>query len=247
MTHDAPDTDPDAPEERGPVRTCAVTRETHPPGEMVRFVLSPEGEVTPDIRCKLPGRGVWVTARADLVRLGVKRQVFARSLKPKAAKDKGAADGVKISTRPDLDVFVDRLLKADALQALSLANKAGLVVAGFAKVEAAIATGHVAALIHAPEGGHDGRRKLGQSVRRRMEAGRQEGAEIAMTIADINIFTSAQLDLALGRANVIHAAILKKAAGAALLARARKLATYRSVPDTSPGAQLAPRDARKTD
>ena len=245
MTHDAAEPDPDAPEERGPVRTCAVTRERHAPGEMVRFVLSPEGEVTPDIRCKLPGRGVWVTARADLVRLGVKRQVFARSLKAKAAK--GKAEGVKISTRPDLDAQVDRLLEADALQALSLANKAGLVVAGFAKVEAAIATGHVAALIHAPEGGHDGRRKLGQSVRRRMEEGREEGAEIAQTVADINIFTSAQLDLALGRTNVIHAAILKKAAGAALLSRARKLATYRNFLDTPPVAQPVPRDARKTD
>ena len=239
MTLDAPERDPDAAEESGPVRTCAVTREKHAPGDMVRFVLSPLGEVTPDIRCKLPGRGVWVTARADLVRLGVKRQVFSRSLKPKLAK----GDGAKISTPPDLDLLVDRLLETDALQALSLANKAGLVVAGFAKVEAAIATGHVAALIHAPEGGADGRRKLGQSVRRRMEAGREEGAEIATTIADINIFTSLQLDLALGRTNVIHAAILKKAAGAALLSRAQKLVAYRNVPDKPP----APRDARTSD
>ena len=206
------------------MRTCAVSREKHAPGEMIRFVLSPSGDVTPDIRCKLPGRGVWILARADQVRLAVKRQVFSRALRPRV-KAKGEPHGV--ATPPDLDVTVDALLEADALQSLSLANKAGLVVAGFAKVEAAIAGGNVVALLQASGGGGDGARKLGQAVRRAGTAG----------IADINIFAGLQLDLALGRSNVIHAAVLNKAAGAAFLSRVRRLARFRAMPEASPDAR----------
>ena len=205
------------------MRTCAVSRDRHAPGEMVRFVLSPLGEVTPDVRCKLPGRGVWVLARADQVRLAVKRQVFSRALRPRALP-KGQPHGV--SAPPDLDAKVDALLEADALQSLSLANKAGLVVAGFAKVEAAIGGGGLAVLLQASDGGGDGARKLGQAARRAGAAG----------IADINIFTSLQLDLALGRTNVIHAAVLNKAAGTAFLSRVRRLAGFRALPGIAPVA-----------
>ena len=51
-------------EERGPIRTCIVTRVERPPEEMIRFVLAPHGTVTPDLKRKLPGRGVWITAKA---------------------------------------------------------------------------------------------------------------------------------------------------------------------------------------
>ncbi len=108
-------------------------------------------------------------------------------------------------------------------------------MAGLAKVEEAIAGGSVAGLIHASDGGADGVRKLGQGLRRRFGEG-----DARQRIA---LFRSDQLDLALGRANVIHAALLSGAASEAFLARCRKLATYRAAgqgaegPDSGSGLE----------
>lgn len=200
----------DADEEAGvdSRRTCIVSRQARSPDEMIRFVLDPAGNVTPDVRRKLPGRGVWVTASAEAVQQAVKARAFARSLKaPAHAADTLAAE-------------VDALLERDALQSLSLANKAGLLVAGSAKVEAAIAKEAVIALLHAQDGRADGARKLRQALTRRWG---DAGAQLPW----IDAFSSAQLDLALGRSNVIHAALKKGPAGEAFLARCIRLTAYR--------------------
>ena len=42
-------------------RLCAATRSVKPVDDMIRFVVGPDG-VVPDLKRKLPGRGVWVTA-----------------------------------------------------------------------------------------------------------------------------------------------------------------------------------------
>jgi predicted RNA-binding protein YlxR (DUF448 family) len=175
---------------------------------MIRFVLGPDLNVVPDIRQKLPGRGVWVTCRADKVAEAVKRQAFARGFKVKAV--------VSASLSDDLDV----LLRQDCLQFLSLVNKTGLVVAGFAKVEAAIDAGHIVGLLHAADAGADGVRKLGQALRRRFGDDQQR--------PQIKLFDGEQLDLALGRTNVIHAALLTGATSEAFVTRCRRLTAYRS-------------------
>lgn len=194
--------------EAGPERTCIVTRTKGSPEDMIRFVVGPGGVVVPDIRRKLPGRGVWVTARADRVAEAVKRQAFMRGFK------------TKVTASEALAVEIEALLTQDCLQALSIANKAGQVVAGFGKVEDAIDAGAVAGLIHASECGADGARKLGQSLRRRF------GSESAKP--RIELFCSGQLDLALGRTNVIHAALIAGSASEAFLTRCRRLRLYRS-------------------
>ncbi|VFU09490.1 RNA-binding protein [Methylocella tundrae] len=202
--------------ETGPERTCIVTRTKGPPGDMIRFVVGPGDVVVPDIRQKLPGRGVWVTASELRVAEAVKRQAFARGFKK------------KVLASEDLPAEIEALLTRDCLQALSIANKAGQIVAGFGKVEEAITGGSIAGLVHAADGGADGARKLGQSLRRRFG----EGA-VRPRIA---LFRSDQLDLALGRANVIHAALLSGSASEAFLARCRRLEMYRP-------AALEPRPA----
>ena len=83
---------------------------------MIRFVLGPGETVVPDIRRKLPGRGVWVTASAARVEEAVKRQAFARGFKK------------KVGAPENLAAEVEALLTQDCLQALSIANKAGQVV-----------------------------------------------------------------------------------------------------------------------
>jgi len=185
-------------------RTCIVTRAVRAPGAMIRFVRAPDGGVAPDIRSRLPGRGVYVTASADLVAQAAKRQIFSRGFKAKA------------EASPTLAEEVDRLLEADCLQMLALANKAGLATAGFAKVAAALEEGRVRALIAASDGGADGRRKLERGIRRCGGEPRR-----------IDLFTSSQLDLALGRTNVIHAALAGGGTTEAFLARCERLALYR--------------------
>jgi predicted RNA-binding protein YlxR (DUF448 family) len=195
-------------EDEGPERTCIVTRERRAPEAMVRFVLAPDGAVTPDVRRKLPGRGVWVSCSARHVEAAVRRQAFGRAFKaPARAPDSLPND-------------VERLLEQDALQGLAIANKAGLVAQGFAKVEAALAKSDVLALIHASDAGHDGVRKLDR-LALQSNSGEQSAIERVME------FSSSQLDLALGRSNVIHAAVRRGAAGEFFLSRSRRLAAFR--------------------
>jgi predicted RNA-binding protein YlxR (DUF448 family) len=108
---------------------------------LIRFVVSPEGAVVPDLRGRLPGRGAWVTANAATVAEAVKRRAFGRAFK------------AEVRASPDLRRRFDRALLADLRGALALANKAGAVITGFAKVEAAIAGGSVAALSRRRGGG----------------------------------------------------------------------------------------------
>ncbi len=136
-----------------------------PPEAMIRFVRAPDGVVTPDIRSRLPGRGVWVTARAEIVAEAAKKQAFSRRIE-------GQGRGV-----PDAAGDVDRLLRPIACRSLAMANKAGAVVAGFAKVDDGAGEGRVARSARgAWTAATDGERKLGQALarrRRRPERGRR--------------------------------------------------------------------------
>ncbi len=192
-------------ETEGSERTCIVTRRAGAPETMIRFVRAPDGTVTPDIRARLPGRGVWIGAREALVAEATKKRMFARGLKEKT----------EIPT--DLPASVDRLLEADCLQMLALVNKAGGVICGFNKAAEALGESRIAALLEARDGGADGKRKLRQSARR---AG---NGEVPM----IGLFSSHQLDLALGRTNVIHAALVAGRPAENFLVRCRRLAAYR--------------------
>ncbi|QPC43439.1 RNA-binding protein [Kaustia mangrovi] len=194
----------DGSEARANGRTCIVTREVKPAETMIRFVLSPDGMVVPDLKRELPGRGVWVSARADMVAAAAGKGRFARGFRR------------PVEVMPDLAGTVGRLLCERALGYLSLANRAGLVVAGFGKVSDAIAAGTVKVLVEARDGAPDGRRKLMGRVRARPEN----------TIEHADMFDSAQISLALGRANVIHAAISADGLTEAFLAAARKFEAY---------------------
>ena len=188
------------------VRRCALTRERLPKQDLIRFVLAPSGEIVPDLKERLPGRGVWVTADLALVAEAAKRNVFARALKAQAKVSAGLADQV------------DRLWVDAALGALALAKKAGEVVFGTAKVEEAIAKGKVAALIHASDAAEDGCRKLDGKFR---ASARGENP------APIRIFSADELGLASGKTNVIHAALIQGGAAAKFLANTSRAERYR--------------------
>lgn len=187
-------------------RSCIVSREAMPSERLIRFVLDPEGQVVPDLRHRLPGRGVWVTARADMVALAEKKRLFSRGFKE------------EVKVEPGLAGRVEALLEDAALHAVSFARKAGEIVTGFAKVEAAIARDAVVGIVQAKEAGDDGRSKIEAALKRRF--GRADAVPI------LRIFRSEQLDLALGRSNVIHAALLAGRASENVLERVAALACF---------------------
>jgi predicted RNA-binding protein YlxR (DUF448 family) len=178
---------------------------------MIRFVVGPDGSVVPDLKPSLPGRGVWVTGTRDALAEGVRRKVFARGFK---------AD---VKTAPDLAELTEALLAKSALDALAIAGKAGIVVSGFTKVEAALARGQVAAILHASDAAADGVRKIGAILHRGSGEDGGNGGEIV-----IDEFTTGELDLALGRSNVVHAALLAGPAGRTFLTRLQRLRRFRA-------------------
>lgn len=193
----------------GSERLCALTRKEHSPEELIRFVASPAGEIVADVARKLPGRGVWLTCNRAVVEAAVKAKVFARSLKR------------PVTVPPDLPDRIDALLSKRVLEALALANKAGLVTAGFAQVEALIMEGGAEVLLHGCEAAADGRDKLD---RKYGALCRQIGRE-PRTIGDLTI---EQMSLAMGRSNVVHAALKTGGATTRFLREAQRLERYRS-------------------
>ncbi len=190
-------------------RFCALTRSLQPVSGMIRFVVGPDGDAIPDIKRKLPGRGIWITASRPAIEDAVKRNVFARGFKKQ----------VRVAT--DLAVSTERLLERAALDALAIAGKAGAVVHGFGKVEDAIGRDKIIGLIQAADAAADGKRKIIAVLRRHSAARPRE-------IAIVDAFTSAQLDLALGRLNVVHAALLAGPASETFLARALRIERFRN-------------------
>jgi predicted RNA-binding protein YlxR (DUF448 family) len=199
----------------GTARMCAVTRQVSPVDDLIRFVVGPSGDVVPDLKRKLPGRGLWLSASHATVSEAVKRKVFSRGFKRE----------VRVS--PTLADETERLLVRAVIEALAMAAKAGQVVSGFTKAEDAIGQRDMVALLHASDGAADGIRKLDA----KLDAQTRQTAENTGKSHDVPVIaalTSEELDLALGRSNVIHAAVLAGPAGKTFLSRSQILVRYRT-------------------
>ena len=168
--------------------------------DLIRFVVGPDGRIHPDVAERLPGRGLWMLARRDIVARAVKKRLFGRAAR--------AAVGVD----EDLDQRVEALLARRAIDLIGLARRAGLAVCGFAKVEAALAAGKAAVLIAASDGSADGRGKL---------RARAPGLPLVETL------TSAELGAAFGREGAVHAVLGAGPLAEAFLAAAGRLAGFR--------------------
>lgn len=189
-------------------RLCVVRRKPLPIEELIRFVVGPDGAIVPDIRNKLPGRGVWVTADQTAVAEALKTKAFQRSLKKPVRVDAGL---------PDL---IGKLLEKRALEALSFVNKSGELILGFERVLETIGAGKALQIMHGSDAGADGSRKL--DGKRAAMAG-----DTAVT-PSIVCFSIDQLSLALGRPNVVHAAFLDGPASRNFIEQTGRLTRYRS-------------------
>ena len=163
----------------------------------------------PDLSRRLPGRGVWLKAEKAVVAQAVNRNVFAKSLKR------------QVKVAEDLADRVDALLVRRVAEAFSIANKAGLLTTGFAQVQSLIEGGGAAALVHGLGAAEGGREKLDRKfVAIALDKGRSAPIVTSLSIE--------QLSLAIGRPNVVHAALTQGGATERFLSEAERLGRYRS-------------------
>jgi hypothetical protein len=181
----------------GPLRRCIVTRDVLPKDALVRFVIGPSGEVVPDVQGRLPGRGLWVRSEQAVLSTAVAKNHFA----------KAARRAVDVPS--DLVERTVSLLRQRCLDHLGLARRAGQVVCGFEKVRDSLQHGRVGLLVAARDGAADGRAKL-----------RAATGDLPM----LTLFTATELSAALGRENVVHAALAPGRLAERLRADAARLA-----------------------
>jgi len=168
---DAPEEGAEWVEEKGPLRCCILTRVREERGKMIRFVLAPTGEIVPDLAAKLPGRGLWLSARADVIEAALRKdkagkaglaRVFARSARDKKnpGKNAGQDQAVSVILPEDLQGLLIGGLRRRVSEHLGLARRAGQAVAGFTKAREWLQTGRAGLVIAASDGSIDERRRL---------------------------------------------------------------------------------------
>jgi predicted RNA-binding protein YlxR (DUF448 family) len=166
-------------------RRCIVTGEVLPETHLIRFVVGPDQTIVPDLAAKLPGRGIWVSADRESLTRAIAKNLFA-----KAAKASVKADA-------DLPDRIEALLVQRMLNDLGLARRAGELILGFDQVTRSFEEKtRIAAIVEASDGAADGRRKL-------LGAAQARGLEFTV----IDMLSITELSLALGRDNVVHAAL----------------------------------------
>ena len=120
-----------------PQRSCIACRREGDKGTFLRFVISPDGDVIPDLEEKLPGRGAYTCQSISCLRDAVKRRQFNRAFK-------GA---VSVSVPADLADLVCRIIEQRIGGYLSLANKAGAITSGGDAVERSLRSAKLPCLL----------------------------------------------------------------------------------------------------
>ena len=174
----------DGPERAGkrahPIRRCLATGERKPQSEMIRFVVGPDAQVVPDLKAVLPGRGMWLSARAECIKTACKRSLFA-----KAAR-------ARVIAPDDLAERIEALLVQRCLNWLAQANRAGEAVAGFEKVRSALKAARAGVVLAASDGAADGRQKIGA---------------LAGDLLVVDLLTAEELGGVFGRDHRVHVLI----------------------------------------
>jgi hypothetical protein len=201
------------PDQSGPQRRCIVTGDIRERASLLRFVVSPGGEIVPDVAARLPGRGLWLTPRRDIVERAVTKRLFARAARQSVSLPAGLSDRI------------EALLAQRCGDAVGFARRAGLAVGGFQKVREAILSGKVGLLFDAIDAADDGRRKIGALGR---------GLPFAA------VLTAVELGAAFGRERIVHAALGPGPLSSRLIADAERLAGFRSQAVVEPGRKWVP-------
>jgi predicted RNA-binding protein YlxR (DUF448 family) len=189
-----------------PERRCILTGARDSPANLVRLALSPDGEILPDVRARAPGRGAWI---------GVDRAALETALakgRLKGALARAFKSG-EVRIPGDLGERIEAALRRTALERLGLEARAGTLLTGSERIEDAARKGQVHLLLHAEDAGEDGNRKLDQAMR--VGARGDDDLSVSAETGPPGLVIPAQrtiLSLALGRQNVVHIALIDRAA-----------------------------------
>ena len=181
-------------------RRCIATGELHDRSSLLRFVVGPNGELVADMASRLPGRGLWLTPRRDILERAIARRLFARSARRAIITPAGLADRV------------EALLVQRCMDAIGLGRRAGIAFAGFEKVCEALQAGKATLLLLALDGAAGGRRKI-----------RALGWGLPIAI----VLTAAEMGAIFGRDHVVNVAIGDGRLGSRLMTVAQKIAGFR--------------------
>lgn len=163
----------------GSERKCIATGEVQPKFGMIRFAVSPDGLVVPDLMEKLPGRGIWVASDRKAMEAATKKGLFSRAAKQ------------TVTVPDDLVGVIESALVHRVVDLISLARKSGEAVSGFEKVKDWLVKDYAEVLIQASDGSGRGKSKLNTP---------DGGSFIGWLTAD-------ELGQAFGRQTVIHVAL----------------------------------------
>lgn len=185
------DTERDLRGHKGPERRCVGTGELCQKSEMIRFVKGPDDQLVPDIAGKLPGRGVWTKSTFEALEAALKNGGFKRGLKS------------NVNVAADLAEQTSALLRRKVLSLLPMAMKAGQAYIGFDQVKTAAQTELLAWRIEASDGSEGGRGKIRVLTRALSFELGQKPTPV------IGCFSARELGMAIGRTDIVHAAIKK--------------------------------------
>lgn len=125
-------------DERKPFRSCIGCRSVKDKKELLRYVISPDGEVILDYNTKLPGRGCYICPDHICLSKAVKQRAFQKALK----------------SNIDVQVEVDVLVKAILVKAqgkissfISFAIKSKQAVLGTEAAEGDLKKGKISLLL----------------------------------------------------------------------------------------------------
>lgn len=214
---DGAETDAEEPE-AGPLRRCAVTRERLPKERMIRFVVAPDGAVVPDLAARLPGRGIWLSARGDVIETARNRGAFAKAVRGPVQVPSDLLSGLRAA-------LVRRIGEQ-----LGLARRAGQAVAGFSKAREWLEKGSAALVVQAADGSPE-------------ERARFLGAWSGPVVTPLDGTT---LGAVFGRDHVVHAAVAKGRLAERIAVEAERLAGLRAGTDGDEGAGGKAASRRRT-
>jgi uncharacterized protein len=174
---------------------------------MIRFVVSPDRVLTPDLAARLPGRGIWLSARGDVLETARTRGAFAR-----------AARG-PVTVPPDLAAMLQEGLLRRIADLLGLARRAGQAVSGYAKVREWIMAGKAGLIVQASDGSREERARLLSGAR---------------NLPVVSNMTGTRLATAFGRDHVVHAAVMAGPLADRLIAESGRYAGLVGLASASP-------------
>ena len=191
----------------GTERKCIATGKVQPKFGLIRFVVGPDQHIVPDILGKLPGRGIWVSAKYGTLAKAVSKSLFSRGAKQ------------TVSVPDTLISDIETQLARRVIDLISLARKSGQAVSGYEKVKDWLSKETARVLIQASDGSARGKSKLSTPY---------GGSFIGWLTAD-------ELGLAFGRQTAIHGALASGGLTSRIVEEAARLKGLRVIDDSDGG------------